>query len=128
MIGLGHPWLPWPFAHLLDPTYRCTCTCYHQWGPQALVSKQGGEEPDRFRAPRWVLQVRKSLKKITKQTVTRAKWKQCTSVPPCSSQKQQRMAPVVFSGYVQPGVCCCSAFGPLATCCCRTLVVRENPR
>ena len=118
IIGVGHPWLPRPSAGLLDPTYRCTCTCYHQRGPQALESTQGGEEPDRFRAPRGVLQVLKILKKITKQTATRVKLKQCTPVPPCSSQKQQSMAPVVFSGYVQPAVCCCSEFGPLATCCC----------
>ena len=51
IIGVGHPWLPRPSAGLLDPTYRCTCTCYHQRGPQALESTQGGEEPDRFRAP-----------------------------------------------------------------------------
>ena len=70
IIGVGHPWLPRPSAGLLDPTYRCTCTCHHQRGPQALESTQGGEEPDRFRAPRGVHQVLKSLKKITKQTAT----------------------------------------------------------
>ena len=42
IIGVGHPWLPRPSAGLLDPTYRCTCTCYHQRGPQALESTQGG--------------------------------------------------------------------------------------
>ena len=111
---MGHPWLPRPSARLLDFTYRCTCTCYHPWGPESLESTQGGEEPDRFRAPRGVLQVLQSLKKTTKHTATCAKWKQCNPVPPCSSQKQQGMALVVFSGYVQPSVCCCSGCQPPA--------------